>query len=152
MFEKFTQNARMSIYYAREEALKLGAESVTPEHLLLGMLDVAPEQINKLAVPDGDCVASIRNKLMSELNHGDPITGTPRLSPDTKQVLQCAHENAYRLKQWNIDVCHLLLGILSYNEEVLKSKGQSLLAGRVLTENGFDKEIVQKRILAVDEI
>src|SRR5215218_9705574 len=106
MFEKFTQNARMSLYYAREQALNLGAESIAPEHLPLGMVIVAPEQINKLSVLDRDCAASIHDRLVAELNRGHPATGALSLSPDTKQVLWWAHENNIRLRHWNIDLGH----------------------------------------------
>jgi ATP-dependent Clp protease ATP-binding subunit ClpA len=142
----------MSLYYAREHATNLGAESVTPEHLLLGMLNVAPEQINRLSSFDADCAANIRDRLMAQLNISHPATSALPLSPDTKRVLRCVDENDFRLRRWNIDVGHLLLGILSYDEEIQKSTGESLLVGRILAENGFDKDIVEKRVSGAGEI
>jgi ATP-dependent Clp protease ATP-binding subunit ClpC len=152
MFEKFTQKARRSLYYARQQAANLGAESIAPEHLLLGMLDVDPEQINKLSTLGSDCAASLRSGLITGSKHTNPTRDALPLSSDTKQMLRCAHENDFRLRQSNIDVRHLLLGVLSYDEEVQKSTGQSLPVARILVEHGFDKEIVQERILATGDI
>ena len=36
MWQRFTERARQAVFYAQEEAGKLGENSVGPEHLLLG--------------------------------------------------------------------------------------------------------------------
>jgi ATP-dependent Clp protease ATP-binding subunit ClpC len=38
MFERYTESARRSLFFARYEASQLGSISIEPEHLLLGLL------------------------------------------------------------------------------------------------------------------
>jgi hypothetical protein len=38
MFERYTERARRSIFFARWEASKLGSLYIEPEHLLLGLI------------------------------------------------------------------------------------------------------------------
>ena len=38
MFERYTENARRIIFFARYEASQFGAECIETEHLLLGLL------------------------------------------------------------------------------------------------------------------
>ncbi len=37
MWQRFTEDARKVIFFAQEEAMKYGAEAVTPEHMLFGV-------------------------------------------------------------------------------------------------------------------
>src|SRR5881392_2323173 len=38
MFERYTESARRSLFFARYEASQLGSISIEPEHLLLGLV------------------------------------------------------------------------------------------------------------------
>src|SRR5688572_19522110 len=38
MFERYDENARRALFFARFEASQLGSRSIEPEHLLLGLL------------------------------------------------------------------------------------------------------------------
>ncbi|HWW85002.1 MAG TPA: Clp protease N-terminal domain-containing protein, partial [Vicinamibacterales bacterium] len=38
MFERYTEIARRSLFFARYEASQLGSTSIAPEHLLLGLI------------------------------------------------------------------------------------------------------------------
>jgi ATP-dependent Clp protease ATP-binding subunit ClpA len=38
MFERFTEKARRTVFFARYEASQLGSQEITSEHLLLGLL------------------------------------------------------------------------------------------------------------------
>jgi ATP-dependent Clp protease ATP-binding subunit ClpC len=37
MFERFTESARRALFFARYEVSQLGATSIEPEHVLLGL-------------------------------------------------------------------------------------------------------------------
>ena len=147
MFEKFTEGARKSIYYAREEAHRLGANSIAPEHLLLGMLRSDPEVINKLSPSDGDHATSLRGGLLAVLKQNVPTTPELPLSRETKQVLHFVHENDIRLRQRRISVAHLLLGLLTYAEAVSR-EGDTSPVGRILGEGGFTKAEAESLIVA----
>lgn len=150
MFEKFTEGARMSIYHAREEAYRLGAHSIAPEHLLLGMLHADPEAINELSHAEGDHAAALREGTLAVLKQGVPMTRELPLAPETKQVLHFVHENDVRLRQRRVSVAHLLLGLLTYAEAVSRRGGRSP-AGRVLGEGGFGRAEVESLIVAKGE-
>ncbi len=38
MFERYTEKARRTIFFARYEASQFGSQHIEPEHLLLGLL------------------------------------------------------------------------------------------------------------------
>jgi ATP-dependent Clp protease ATP-binding subunit ClpC len=38
MFERYTEEARRSLFFSRYEASELGSISIEPEHLLLGLI------------------------------------------------------------------------------------------------------------------
>ena len=51
MFERFTEAARRSLFFARANAADRNGDALTPEDLLAGMLVAAPESVRRFA-PD----------------------------------------------------------------------------------------------------
>ncbi|MCU1297171.1 MAG: ATPase domain protein [Acidobacteriaceae bacterium] len=39
MFERFTENARRTIFFARNQAVESGSSFIEPEHICLGLLE-----------------------------------------------------------------------------------------------------------------
>ena len=42
MFDRYVENARRTIFFARYEAAQLGSSEIAPEHILLGLLKDLP--------------------------------------------------------------------------------------------------------------
>ncbi len=51
MFERYTEKARRTIFFARYEASQLGSPFIETEHLLLGLLRGSPEMAERLGPP-----------------------------------------------------------------------------------------------------
>jgi ATP-dependent Clp protease ATP-binding subunit ClpC len=110
MFERYTESARRSLFFARYEASQLGSIAIEPEHLLLGLIrdDSAVEALLKV---DLDRLRShVRGQVPSKEKFATSVE-IP-FDPPTKRVLQYAAEEADALKHPHIGSEHLLLGLL----------------------------------------
>jgi hypothetical protein len=111
MFERYTEKARRTIFFARYEASQYGSPYIETEHLLLGLLREnplasgllpvgAPEQIRKQV----DCECPVREGVSTSVD-------LP-LSNESKRVLMYAAEEAELLGHKSIGSEHLFLGLL----------------------------------------
>ena len=51
MWQRFTERARKVVFYAQEEAVKWGQNSVGPEHLLLGLVRESDNMASRVSGP-----------------------------------------------------------------------------------------------------
>jgi ATP-dependent Clp protease ATP-binding subunit ClpC len=119
MFERYTDSARRSLFFARYEASQLGAFSIETEHLLLGL------------VRDGSVLPLLTEippeRLREELeSHRRSAERTPTsveipFAASAKRSLQFAAEEADRLRHNYIGTEHLLLGLLREEQSVAAS-------------------------------
>ncbi len=128
-FEGFTERARRVITLARDEAIRLGHNSVGTEHLLLGLIREgdgwAVAMLNKLNV-NISAVKSEVEKLVAVGDEGSP-GGEVALGPEAEKVLEYAISEARSLGHNYIGTEHLLLGLTWEGEG---------MASRVLREFG----------------
>src|SRR5256885_710458 len=126
MFERYTEMARRSIFFARYEASAFGSEYIETEHLLLGILR---EDRLLLNLP----VDAIRKQIEERAPRRDRVATTVDipLSTDVKSALEHSPREADALQHKHIDCGHLVLGLL-----MLKKS----LAAEILRNNGVDYE------------
>jgi hypothetical protein len=112
MFERYTENARRAIFFARYEASRVGASSIEAEHLLLGIIRTCePELSRGLELKDleddfrADLAAAGRQEISSKR------TDLP-FANQSKRILAYGAEEAERLSSVEITSGHLLVGIL----------------------------------------
>jgi ATP-dependent Clp protease ATP-binding subunit ClpC len=132
MFERYTEKARKTIFYAGIEARELGAASIETEHLLLGLLRADTALTNILLEPE-ERVEDIRARIHAATAGNQPLptsVDTP-MSEECKRVLTNAADQADRLGHSGIGAEHLLLALI-------EEKGS--LAASVLTEHGMTIE------------
>jgi ATP-dependent Clp protease ATP-binding subunit ClpC len=113
MFEKYTDNARKAIFFARYEASQFGSEYIETEHLLLGILrDDRALALRLLKTPEK--IHSIREQVEKQFPHREKISTSVDmpLSHDCKRVLKHAAEESERLADDHISPAHFLLAIL----------------------------------------
>jgi prophage maintenance system killer protein len=111
MLARFSDHAAAAIFMARQEARRLGHDSVDPEHLLLGLIRVGEgtgiSALDRLGVSR----EALRRQLEGSIGHGPGRTYGPiRFSrPRGQMVLISALPEA--LAQGTTDICttHLLL-------------------------------------------
>jgi hypothetical protein len=127
MFERYTENARRAVFFARYEAVQHGSPYIETEHLLLGLLreDLAVRNLLKQTAEDWQ----IRNVIEQTLSRRQRIPESVEvpLSADSKKALLLAAEEADRLEHRWIGTEHMLLGLLrvenSRAAQIVMTKG-----------------------------
>jgi ATP-dependent Clp protease ATP-binding subunit ClpC len=115
MFERYTEQARRALFFARYEVTQRGGTSIDPEHLLLGLIREPKGLIARIFAESNVSPAAVGEALDSRLAAGGERTPTSLeipFNPGTMRALQFAAEEADRLMHRYIGTEHLLLGLL----------------------------------------
>ncbi len=140
---RVAERSQQALRYARREAQRLRASSLTPDHLLLGLLNdgagvVGPGVVTEVLGKLGIEKASLQDALL-QLPEGD-LPGTESTtvpnSPAVGEVLQFATSEARALGHDYVGAEHLLLGVLQG-----RSRASTLLA-----DAGLDVERAREEI------
>ncbi|MEZ0324953.1 MAG: Clp protease N-terminal domain-containing protein [Fimbriimonas sp.] len=128
MWQRFTERSRKVVFYAQEEAQKLGDGYVSTEHLLLGLLregeSTAGQALDRLGVDREQLRLDLCRQL--ELKETGTILDMT-LTPRAKRVIDLAYDEARNLNDNFIGTEHLLLGLI---------REEDGLAGRILLKFG----------------
>ena len=131
MFERYVEEARRGVFFARYESAQQGGPFIEWQHLLLGIIrepNSAANETFKLK----DSEATIRSWLpRSDKGPLDNSVNLP-LSSECKRILAYAAEETERLDHRFIFSDHLLLGLLreESSRKQLESLGLSIKSGR----------------------
>ena len=135
MFERFTEPARRTLFFARYETTQLGHLSIEPEHLLLGLLrDMGA--VSWLFTTAGMHLDAVRTQVEERLPSRAvvPTSVETPFAASTVRVLKLAEEEANALSQKQIGNGHLLAGLLRDEQtlaaDLLRSYGVKLRAVR----------------------
>ncbi|MGE4317724.1 MAG: ATP-dependent Clp protease ATP-binding subunit [Deferribacterales bacterium] len=136
MFELFTDRARRVIIFAREASEKLMQSSIDTEHILMGLLRERSGIASEIFTRRGIDVTMLMNDVtsMSEKGRNLMIKGSLPFSPNGKNVLDYAVDEAKILNTKYVNTEHILLGLLK------EKKGK---ASMILSKLGL--EIVSLR-------
>jgi hypothetical protein len=129
MFERYSEAARRSIFFARGEAGRAGSAFIDAEHLLLGLLQADPDLLAGNASPDD--LEALCAELAPPVGQALPDSQDLPISHELKRVLAYGAEEAEKLKQRTIGTRHLVLGLLRESES---------RAARILQEWGLELE------------
>ncbi len=143
MWQRFTERARRVVFFAQEEAGRLGENYVSTEHLLLGLVrendSVAARILDRMGVSLG----RIRSEIERQVARGEGRLGQDmQLTPRAKRVIDLAYDEARQLSNNYIGTEHLLLGLIREGEG---------LAGRVLAKLTVELEKTRKEVLALQD-
>lgn len=143
MWQRFTERARKVVFYAQEEAGRLGENYVSTEHLLLGLVrendSVAARILDRIGVSLG----RIRSEIERQVARGDGRLGQDmQLTPRAKRVIDLAYDEARQLNNNYIGTEHLLLGLIREGEG---------LAGRTLSKLGVDLERTRREVMHLQD-
>src|SRR5256885_9859372 len=141
MWQRFTERARRVVFFAQEEAARLGENYVGTEHVLLGLVrendSVAARILDRLGVPLG----RIRSDIEKQVTRGHSNLGQDmQLTPRAKRVIDLSYEEARQLNNNYIGTEHLLLGLIRDGDG---------LAGRVLVKLGADLGRARREVYAM---
>ncbi len=130
MWQRFTDRAKRTVFFAQEEAAQLGENLVSPEHLLLGLVregdGVAARVLDRLGVPPSRVRAEVERRVVRGKGR---TTQDMTLDPRARRVLDLAYDEARQLNNDHIGTEHLLLGLIREGDGV---------AARILAGLGID--------------
>jgi ATP-dependent Clp protease ATP-binding subunit ClpC len=143
MWQRFTERARKVIFYAQEEAQRLGESQVSTEHLLLGLVRESDSVAARILDRMGVSLQRIRNEIERYATRSEARLGAEmQLSPRAKRVIDLAYDEARQLNNNYIGTEHLLLGLIREGEG---------LAARVLHKLGVDLERARREVMNLQE-
>jgi ATP-dependent Clp protease ATP-binding subunit ClpA len=115
--ERFTQRTRRILTLAQEAAERLQHDQITPGHVLLALThekeSIAYRVLNDLRVDQ----PRVEDVLPPMVQPGHVPNAKLALAPGTKKLLELAVENARHLEHHYIEPEHLLLGLVSEDED-----------------------------------
>jgi ketosteroid isomerase-like protein len=138
MFERYTERARRVIFFARYEASQYGSSFIESEHVLLGLLREDPALAKSFTEPN-TFTTDIHSEIDQRVIRRKPFSTAIEvpLTPECKEILTLAAEEADEFGQWNVGTEHLLLGIL---------RVENSLAAKLLQARGVTLEIVRQQL------
>jgi ATP-dependent Clp protease ATP-binding subunit ClpC len=130
MFERYTESARRTLFFARYEASQTGSRAIETEHVLLGLLRELPGITGKVFDLSHVQAEDLRKDIERRVVFREKYSTSVEIpfSPATKLALQASAEEADRLGHSYIGSEHLLLGLLV---------DEGSMAASVLTGHGL---------------
>lgn len=143
MWQRFTENARKVVFFAQEEAGRLGENFVSSEHFLLGLVRMNDSVATRVLEKMGFSLSDIRSEVENAIIKGDGKLGQEmQLTPRAKRVIDLAYDESRRLENNYIGTEHLLLGLIR--------EGEGLAAG-VLAKLGVDLERTRQEVASFQD-
>src|SRR5436305_11946631 len=138
MFERYTETARRTIFFARYEASQFGSPFIETEHLLLGLLREDKALANRF-LRSRAAVESIRKQIEGHTAPAQKASTSVDLplSHACKRVLAYGAEEAERLNHKHIGTEHLLLGLL---------REENCFAAQLLHERSVTLDSVRQQV------
>ena len=142
MFERFTENARRVLFFARYEASQFGDLAITVEHMLLGLVRTTGGAAARVLAERGISPDGIRRDIESRAEFHEKVSTSVEIpfTDETKRVLQFATEEADGLRHQHIGTEHLLLGIL---------RAEKSAAAAILINRGLDLGKAREAVIKV---
>jgi RNA polymerase sigma factor (sigma-70 family) len=132
LWQRFTERARRVVFYAQEDAARLGENRVGTEHLLLGLIRENDHVAAKILDRLGISLETIRRDVLQQVTRGQGNLGQDmQLTPRAKTVVDFSYEEAFSLNNNYLGTEHLLLGLIREGDGP---------AARVLLNLGADLE------------
>ncbi len=143
MWQRFTERARRVVFFAQEEAGRLGENYVSTEHLLLGLVRENDSVAARILDGMGISLGRIRTEIERQVARGDGRIGQDmQLTPRAKRIIDLAYDEARQLSNNYIGTEHILLGLIREGEG---------LAGRVLAKLGVELERTRREVMALQD-
>jgi ATP-dependent Clp protease ATP-binding subunit ClpC len=142
MFERYTEQARRVLFFARYEASQLGSISIETEHLLLGLIREDKGLTGRILAQWQVSFENLRNDIVERTIVREKAGTSVEIpfSAEAKRALQAAADEADNLLHNHIGPEHLLLGLL---------REESSVAGSILRKNDLELAGVRDHVSAM---
>lgn len=141
--DKFTDNLMKILQLAREEAVRLGHDHIGTEHLLLSLIrqgeGIAVQVLLNLGLDLEELRRSVEETIISDEPSVTAI-GMPPFTPQAKQILQIAANEAKEMRTNFIGTEHLLLALV---------KDKVGRAAQILSYYNIDYKTVKEEVTAI---
>lgn len=138
MKSKFSPKISDIISYSREEAVRLGNEIVTTDHLFLGMLRDGDSEALQLLNSFALDLTDIRKKIELNLKKDEPLHMSEvdqiPISKGVDRTIKLMSLEAMSLKSKIVDSIHMLLAIM---------KDETSFSTNLLSEYGLNYEVIK---------
>jgi len=130
MFERYTESARRTLFFARYETSQMGGIAIAPEHILVGLTRESVGIVRAILKDAGVTTDDVRADVQRSVTPGERTSTSVEIpfSASVQNVLRFAAQEADALGLSYIGSEHLLLGLL--REE--KTLAWDVLMGRGL--------------------
>ncbi|MBI1897830.1 MAG: hypothetical protein HYS04_15070 [Acidobacteria bacterium] len=127
MFERYTEDARKSIFFARSEASRFGSSRITADHLFLGIARSGPQSIERL-VGSRETAGDLRKAIETGIPDSSAASSAVDLplDPACRQVLQAAAREWETRRHARIENEHLLMGLWLVEQTEVSKKLRAL--------------------------
>ena len=134
----YTESSTRVIYFARQEAIQLGAEQVEAHHILLALMRES-KKIVLTFLPPGTSKETLRRQIGIHAEQARilPAGTSLPLHKESKRILEYASEEAEFLEDRFIGPGHLLLGVL---------REENSVAAKILHGHGVTLTIVRDKM------
>jgi ATP-dependent Clp protease ATP-binding subunit ClpC len=148
--DRYTQEGRQALIYAREEALQLRHKIIAPEHLVLGILRMNDPIIECILARFQVSAARLREALEFVIGRGSKaLLHQPMLGQPARAILAIAARLAEEMGQEQIGLEHLLLGVLSDEEGIAVGVLESFGLTQQAVRRELDRLLSQGREYAL---
>ena len=136
MFERYTEEARRALFYARFETTQRGGTSIESEHLLVGLTRETRGPVNAILAHFQVTPQTVLREIEARVPLKERIPASVEIpfSPEVGRTLTNTVEEADRLRHLHIGPEHLFLALLGEEQSVaasvLNQQGVTLAAAR----------------------
>jgi len=136
-FERYMEQSRRAIFFARYEASQTGSRLIEPEHLLLGILRT-DDQLALRLLKTKENIESIGRQIHKKFPPRKNVSISVHLplSVECKRMLANGAEEAERRNAGHIEPQHLLLGLL---------REEKCAAAKIMLEHGVPLSLLEDK-------
>lgn len=149
MNRELPQDIKQILTYAREEAIRLGSYVISADHLFLGMLRGAPNEVTNLIMELGGDIVSLKKRIENNISYSTPIpfdqSSKVVISDKIKSLFAFAF-NRIAASGQTPQLKHLFISLLSmgtsFSAHALKEQNITLevVASKIAQPSGGDQQ------------
>ncbi len=111
-FDRFTEQARLALTLAQEEASEFNHNYISAEHILLGLIRTENGIAAKVLTDLGVDLIKLRSEVQFTFKREEQTSSNTGLTPRAKRIVAETIQDADKLGHKHIGTEHLLLGLL----------------------------------------